>query len=146
MFNEINQSILQTEKAKETFFKKGKNKLERTPYKDSFTKTQQNENQTDKKQPIPRKAYIIGGAGIAVATTVGLVATGQVHKYKKQLKEASTKFDDILKQNEQLNAHIKKLSSTIDDILAKAQASTDADEKLITHYTKILDDIRKENE
>lgn len=141
MFNEINQSILQTEKAKETFFKKGKNKLERTPYKDSFTKTQQNENQTDKKQPIPRKAYIIGGAGIAVATTVGLVATGQVHKYKKQLKEASTKFDDILKQNEQLNAHIKKLSSTIDDILAKAQASTDTDEKLITHYTKILDDI-----
>lgn len=141
MFKEINQSVFQTEKPQETFLKKGKNKLERTPYKDSFIKTNQNDNQNNKKQPIPKTAYIVGGAGIAVATTVGIVATGQVHKYKKQLKAATNKIDDVLKQNEQLNARIKSLSSTLDDIISKAKASTDADEKLMTHYVKLLDDL-----
>ena len=143
MFNEITSRIVVVEQPKETIFVPNQNKLERTPNKDSFVKSNPVDNNviTPSRKPNVKMAYIIGGAGIVVATTVGMVATGQVQRYRTQLRNMANQVDDVLRENQQLNAQVQKLTSTIDDMLSKAKTSTQPDPQIKNRYMQMLEDV-----
>lgn len=133
---------------------KNQNNLERTPNKDSFiiqTNEQQNEVQQKPviQPPIPIKkpdksTVIIGGAGVAIAATVGIAAGIKTGKLQKQVTNLITdnetlknKITELTGEKGILNDKIKELQDALDKFLNRP-SNFDGLDKIKAQFEEII--------
>ena len=127
------------DKPTEVSFRKLK-KLERTPQKDSFAKTEKAQKKDKKKKSNWKNkiGIFFGTLGIAIATTVSVISGRKIGELKGEVKSLTTDLNIERSQKEEISTQLRALQETIDSITRTNNVGNEKKNQIKKHLGEIV--------